>query len=308
MLVKTEIEQRVAQVGFDYDRQPKQVQTTCNLSGDEAHTIITHRDRYGFNVQACFWHKSGLITLNPRLTAEAYVEFYQKYYRPLVSAYHGRLIDAQSIQAEQQEYAKDLVDFIAPFIQDKGWAQPFSLLDIGGSTGIVALEFVKRLECQATILDPAPDELVFAQQFGMNCITGFIEDSEDKLADGYDFIMICQTIDHLLDVYQTLTAVKRILKPDGLFYVDLVDFLSVGERLGALEQSIKVDHPYYFTCSTLEAYLKRVGFAPVEKIQINEKVIGYICKHSEPDSDFLPSAEEIEATWKKVQSLANQTY
>ena len=54
--------------------------------------------------------------LNPRMTAAAYGRFYDGVYRPLVSAFHGRLIDARTIQAEQRDYAADRAEFVRPFV------------------------------------------------------------------------------------------------------------------------------------------------------------------------------------------------
>ena len=45
------------------------------------------------------------------MTADAYGRFYDGIYRPLVSAFHGRLIDAATIQAEQREYAAERADW-----------------------------------------------------------------------------------------------------------------------------------------------------------------------------------------------------
>src|SRR5687767_14679381 len=81
----------------------------CNLCGASAFTVLTHRDRYGFPVTASACDRCGLVFLDPVMTAAAYSRFYAGTYRPLVSAYHGRLIDAHTIQGEQWQYAADLI-------------------------------------------------------------------------------------------------------------------------------------------------------------------------------------------------------
>jgi predicted O-methyltransferase YrrM len=82
--------------------------------------------------------RCGLVFLNPRMTAEAYGRFYDGVYRPLVSAFHGRLIDARTIQDEQREYAADRAAFALPYLGGRGLE---TMLDIGGSTGVVAAHF-----------------------------------------------------------------------------------------------------------------------------------------------------------------------
>ena len=78
--------------------------------------------------------RCGLGYLSPRLTAGEYGAFYESVYRPLVSAYHGRRIDAETVQVEQRDYGAELVEFLRETLP----AAPASVLDVGGSTGIVA--------------------------------------------------------------------------------------------------------------------------------------------------------------------------
>src|SRR5215471_17923076 len=107
---------RIAALDYDYAAQPKTRVAHCNLCGASDVVVLTHRDRYGYPAQACGCRVCGLVFLNPVMTAEAYGRFYAGIYRPLVSAYHGRLIDARTIQDEQREYAAERSEFIRPFM------------------------------------------------------------------------------------------------------------------------------------------------------------------------------------------------
>ena len=109
------------------------------------------------------------------MTAGAYTEFYTEVYRPLVSAYHGRLIDAESIQDEQRDYASARADFIEPQLRERSCK---TLLDVGGSTGVVAHVMKERFDLLATVIDPAPLEIEVARALGLKTVTGFVEDYE----------------------------------------------------------------------------------------------------------------------------------
>src|SRR5258706_532116 len=126
---------RIAALDFNYASQPKQAVTACNLCGATEFVVLSHRDRYGYPAQAHACRRCGLVFLNPRMTAESYGRFYNGTYRPLVSAFHGRLIDAQTIQDEQREYAAERAEFVSSFMAKPGGR---TMLDIGGSTGVVA--------------------------------------------------------------------------------------------------------------------------------------------------------------------------
>jgi hypothetical protein len=145
-------EARIAALGYDYAKQPLQVRSACNLCGGERFVSVTHRDRYGYPARADGCLRCGLVFLNPVMTADAYAEFYADVYRPLVSAYHGRLIDAETIQDEQREYAAVCAELLAPHLEDRGAK---TLLDVGGSTGVVAHHLKERFDLNATVIDPA---------------------------------------------------------------------------------------------------------------------------------------------------------
>src|SRR5688572_25428683 len=139
---------RIAALDYDYRAQPHEAVEACNLCGARLFVVLTHRDRYGFPAAAHACAGCGLVFLNPRMTAEAYGRFYGGVYRPLVSAFHGRLIDATTIQAEQREYAAERAEFMRPFLQGAGLT---TMLDIGGSTGVVARHLAEEFALDATV-------------------------------------------------------------------------------------------------------------------------------------------------------------
>src|SRR5678816_1592767 len=209
--------QRIDALGYDYAAQPREWLSSCNLCGATWLVHLTHRDRYGFPAQASACARCGLVFLNPRLTADTYGRFYDGVYRPLVSAFHGRVIDARTIQDEQREYAAGRAEFARPFIEGAGLK---TLLDIGGSTGVVAAHFMRTFGLSGTLIDPAPAEVEQAQSFGLETITGLVEHHQ---FDGrqFDLVLICQTVDHLLDVAGTLKRVRQLMTPHGRLFIDI---------------------------------------------------------------------------------------
>ncbi len=294
--------QRIAALDYDYAAQPKQALTICNLCGTSEFVILTHRDRYGFPAQAHACRRCGLVFLNPRMTAEAYGRFYNGVYRPLVSAFHGRLIDAQTIQAEQREYAVERAEFIRPFITPRGGA---TLLDIGGSTGAVAHHFTREFGLKGTLIDPAPLEVEQARQLGLETLTGLVEE-HDFGNRRFDAVIICQTVDHLLDVAGTLARVRQLLNDDGVFFIDIVDFRAAYLRNWSVEDAIKIDHPYYLTEQTMTAYLRRSGFEVLRSDYAADHLhVSYACRPGIGDHDAMPSAGSVDAMLREVRFVQN---
>jgi SAM-dependent methyltransferase len=259
VVLSSEARERIAAVPFDVEAVPMRPVEACNLCGGSEFETVAEEDRYGFPLNADRCTRCGLVFLNPMPTEEAYADFYRHVYRPLVSAYHGRTIDAETVERDQVGYAEELVAALEAFLED---GRRETLLDVGGSTGVVADAVARRFGLAATVLDPAPDEAERAAARGLETVVGTIEDY-DPGERRFDVVLLCQTIDHLLDVAGSLAKLRALVAENGLLFVDVVDFRVPWRRTGRVEDAIKVDHPYSLTPATAEAFLERAGFRPL---------------------------------------------
>ena len=264
--------------------------TACNLCGGTRLVEVARRDRYGYAQPFLVCARCGLGFLSPRLTAEEYGRFYESVYRPLVSAYHGRLIDAETVQAEQGDYARELAAYLEAAIP----GSPQTVLDVGGSTGVVAAPIRDAFGASVTVLDPAPDELAVAAAAGMETIAGFAE-TADLGGRTFDLVLLCQTIDHLLDVRATLAALRAAVAEPGHVFVDVLDVLFMARRRGSIEGAVKVDHPYYLTRATALAYFAQAGLAPVSERLSGDGHWGFV----------LAPVEPVEPDWERLEPSAD---
>jgi len=242
---------------------------------------VAERDRYGYPATFVVCRRCGLGYLCPRLSATQYAHFYSEVYRPLVSAYHGRRIDADTVQREQRDYAAELAAFLLPQLP----SSPHTILDVGGSTGVVAGVLAGRLNARATVLDPSPGELAVAQAAGMETVAGFVEDF-DPGERQWDLVLLCQTIDHLLDVRGTLAALRQMTAASGHAFVDIVDVDVLLRRTGNIERIIKIDHPYYLTRTTAVALFALTGFTIIAERLSDDGHRGFMLApgpYAEPD-------------------------
>jgi SAM-dependent methyltransferase len=293
---------RVAALGYDFTAQPRERIQQCNLCGGTRLVTVTHRDRYGYPAPATACARCGLVFLNPRMTAAAYARFYDGVYRPLVSAFHGRQIDAKSIQDEQRAYAAERVEMIRPFLRGAGLR---SMLDIGGSTGVVAGHFAQEFGLTGTLIDPAPLEVEEARAFGLETITGLVEE-HDFGSRRFDLVIICQTVDHLLDVSGTLSRVRDLLTERGQLFIDIVDFRAAYLRNWSVEDATKIDHPYYLTQNTMEAYLRRAGFGIVTVDYAADHLhVSYLCRLAPPVPDALPDPAAVRDLFREIRFVQN---
>ncbi len=275
---------RIAAVGFEPREQESEPVERCNLCGSAHKVRASDRDRYGYAVALSVCAHCGLGFLDPRMTPESYGAFYDGTYRPLVSAYHGRRIDAETIQEEQHQYAAQIVEWAAAALP----RPPASLIDIGGSTGVIAGAFQSAFGLRATVLDPAPEELAVAAAAGMETVAGFAEDY-DPGARRFDLVLLCQTIDHLLDVRSTLAAMRRMVADEGVAFVDVLDIGFMLRRRGQIEGAVKVDHPFYLTRATGRAFLEQAGFAVVAERMSGDGHWGFLARAEQPAEPDWPS-------------------
>ena len=293
---------RIAALEYDYVAQPRTAVASCNLCAATTFVVLTHRDRYGFPAEAHACTRCGLVFLNPRMTAEAYGRFYDGVYRPLVSAFHGRLIDAQTIQAEQRQYAIERTGLLRPYLTAAGFT---TMLDIGGSTGVVAAHLAREFDIDGTLIDPAPLEIEEARKLGLRTITGLVE-AHDFGAQRFDLVIICQTVDHLLDVRGTLARVRDLLTERGLLFIDIVDFRAAYLRNRSVEAAVKIDHPYYLTESTMQAYLGRAGFEVLRTDYAADHLhVSYVCRPVPASPEMLPLAADVRDLRREVREVQN---
>jgi 2-polyprenyl-3-methyl-5-hydroxy-6-metoxy-1,4-benzoquinol methylase len=285
----TERAERIAAVGYDYAAHDLEPVDACNLCGSAELETLAERDRYGYPVTFRMCRRCGLGFLSPRLTAVEYGAFYERVYRPLVSAYHGRRIDAETVQVDQRGYAEELVGFLRHTLP----RSPATVLDVGGSTGIVAASVRDAFGTQATVLDPAPDELAVAAADGMETIPGFAEDF-DPGKRRWDLVLLCQTVDHLLDVRATLASLRRLTAGDGHAFVDVLDLMIAARKQGSVEGAVKIDHPYSLTRETALAFFEQAGFAPLAERLSGDGHWGFV----------LASAEPSEPDWERLRGVA----
>ncbi|MFQ5923257.1 MAG: class I SAM-dependent methyltransferase [Anaerolineales bacterium] len=255
----------------------------CDLCGESTIVVLSNRDRYGIRLQAGMCLHCGLIFLLDRLSAEGYAEFYSRYYRPLLSRFFGRKIDPKSIQREQLTYASQLVAFLRQWL--KSARDTSTLLDIGGSTGVVALEFSDAFGYQATVLDPATDELEQARSKGLRVVKGLLETYEGLEARSFDLVLMCQTIDHLLSLRDSLIKVGSLVETEnGYFFVDIVDFDEMCDLAGCVQGALHLDHCYYLSHETALAMFSELGWQLVSvHAAMKPGHVGYLLRSGNGD-------------------------
>jgi len=118
--------------------------------------------------------------------------------------------------------------------------------------------------------------------------------------------LICQTVDHALDVVGTLTRVRALLAPEGRLFIDIVDLRTAYLRNWSVEDATKVDHPYYLTQETMGAYLRQVGLEIVRAdCAADHPHVSYLCRPVDPSPGALPDPAAVAELFREIRYVQN---
>ena len=183
----------------------------------------------------------------------------------------------------QAAYADRLIETLRPFIP----AGAKTLLDIGGSTGVVAARMCQEFGLEAVILDPSVECTTTTPHVKWS--RGLLEDMTGAYirevlgTKAFDVVLMCQTVDHLWNLKAGLQTMRELIAPNGICFVDIVDFRFQYLRTDVLAKVFKIDHPYYLTESRMDEVLSEIGLEWLEKVYERDGAhVGYLCRSVPP--------------------------
>jgi 2-polyprenyl-3-methyl-5-hydroxy-6-metoxy-1,4-benzoquinol methylase len=82
----------------------------------------------------------------------------------------------------------------------------------------------------------------------------------------FDWIILCEVIEHLRRPWEDLQKLRPLLKPSGDLVILTPNFDALRSRVSGArwDQRMNLTHLYYFTPHSLSAVLRRAGFTPSE--------------------------------------------
>jgi SAM-dependent methyltransferase len=220
-------------------------------------------------------------------------------YRDVCSRFNGVTHTIAQVQSDQLSYANRLVRVLAGYIAGCTGGK---LLDVGGSAGIVAREFVNHFDLRGTVLDPASDEVSAARALGLEAVTGSVESWETQ--DKFDLILLCRSIEHLFDVGGALRRIRTLLTPGGLFYCDIADFMEMCRLVGPPETFTKIDHCYWLTQSTALQIFASLGFKLISmNIVFGYGQVGFLLQACEPQPIPATHGHQLQQQIEEIQDI-----
>jgi 2-polyprenyl-3-methyl-5-hydroxy-6-metoxy-1,4-benzoquinol methylase len=153
----------------------------------------------------------------------------------------------------REKKAKTMVAVLSDYLRSD--LKPFSVLDIGSSTGIIA-NYLSKYFGKVVGIDIDKNAIAYAKNnFKKDNLQFAISDSMDidYPDNSFDVIICAHVYEHVPDADRLMTAIHRVLKPGGVCY------FSAGNRLTVKEPHYNLPFlsvmPRYFA----HRYMKIVG-------------------------------------------------
>jgi 2-polyprenyl-3-methyl-5-hydroxy-6-metoxy-1,4-benzoquinol methylase len=227
--------------------------------------ILSEKDRYGLYhpVKACC--VCGLVQTNPRMTEDAYGEFYDSEYRLL---YDGNEDYAKTRFESQKEKGKEVYGYLHNTIPNK--LDGSDVLDIGCGPGGMPAYFQSEGHRVAGC-DLDNNAVTYGKNQGIPLQEGTVE--EIDLDWKPDIVILSHVVEHFLSPVEDLIQVRELIHENSVVYIELpgINWLSPFRTYynsDFLEQ-LQNAHTYYFTARSLENLLTKAGF---ESIEIDESI------------------------------------
>lgn len=202
----------------------------------------------------------GFVFQNPRLTEDSVEKYYNDkdvfYFRSNKDYNHCEKMFNRGIS--KGNVICGYLQSIGISITDK------SVLEIGCSYGGI-LDSFRSNGSQVKGIDLRENAVAYGLTKGLDlqvADAGSFNDVENK----YDIVILRHVLEHIYSYQNLLAVIKKILKQDGVLYIEVP---GINNQSVSLQRSIQPSHIWYFSKDTLLKSLQKAGF---KFLKGNEKI------------------------------------
>lgn len=237
------------------------------VCGSRGLLTVANKDRFGLPFESLLCNDCGLITTNPKLSADTMKEYYNTIYQPLVTGVIWGKISDKIVEANQGENIADnqgelIFHFVKPFLLADPRPAKLKICEIGCSSGL-NLKAIKDLATiegvQAEIYGTEYEEnyAALAAKRGVSIIRGGLE---EVLAYGvkYDLIILSHVFEHFPDLSYAQGVIERMLVPNGMIYIEVPGVMNIAR--------MRNDYGNNFTSYLVHAHTFNFNIAALEYV------------------------------------------
>ncbi|MFH2012805.1 MAG: methyltransferase domain-containing protein [Pseudomonadota bacterium] len=228
----------------------------CDLCSSQDFKVLNIKDRNELNVRTCICNNCGLIFINPRMTREWYIKYYQDEYREQMARFKQKPFVKSDYEADFKSAIKHGVGLFSLL---NTYVKTGLTLEVGSSVGGVLNGFKDSLDLDVIGIEPSFDEATFATGKEIKTYNSLIEDFKEDIPKASN-IICTQSLNHLLSPRFFLEWAYNHLEDDGRIILEVQNFRHVYRHFGHMRRAIQIDHTYMFVPETLINFVTVAGF------------------------------------------------
>lgn len=231
----------------------------CEICGADDYVVVGKRGLHGEKVNNVLCRKCGLVYVNPRMGEEDTAAFYRTQYKEL---YGSDKVPTDELMRRRDVHAAHRLEFLSRNAEIPGGG---SVLEIGCGSGNF-LGLLKQHDCQCFGIEPSLGDAEMARnRLGITVYTEVFEKVEFE-ENKFDLIALFQTLEHIMHPVDSLRRMGRLLKDDGILYIEVPNTYSNYRRLYFRpDHYFRSAHPFSFSMNTLNVMLVKAGFSVIAR-------------------------------------------
>lgn len=229
------------------------VESVSCFCGSTDSKPVTSHDRYGFEHRMVLCMSCGIIYANPRMTEDAYRQFYANEYRLIYD--HG--MDVEDGFRRGTKCGQHLANYFLDY-----GISPRTVFDIGCNVG-AWLKHFQDIGSTVSGVDYHAANASYGRDHGIPVINGGMEALEATGRQA-DLVILNHVSEHFLDFSAQMARVRNLLADDGHLYLGVPGLYC--QPLTTLWQNA---HVYQFTADTLQYAMECCGF---EEFYLDEEI------------------------------------
>jgi len=169
----------------------------------------------------------------------------------------------------RKPYIDSLEEFVAyyePLLAKlEEYAPPGRLLDVGCGPGF-ALEAARRRGWTVVGVEPAPFAASYAaEKLGFEIVPSTLGEAALP-EESFDAVLLIHSIEHVADPVRTITAVKSVLRPEGVVFVETPNSQCEASRFFGDDWPYlnPSEHTFLFDPATISLLFRRAGLRVLE--------------------------------------------
>ncbi len=176
------------------------------------------------------------------------------------------------------------------------------IVEVGCATGFLLSLIKKEGYEHITGIDPSPSCSQTAKKYyDIKVLTNTVSSIELE-ENSVDFLLLVGVLEHIRDLDDSLQKLKKLLKPNGKFFIAIPDGSEYYNGEDAPFQEFSVEHINFFGPKSLENLMNKNGFSKVDirqqLIEVNYKTLTPVILSVFNNENYVNNTEQKDVNLK----------